>query len=226
VQLPDDGRILLILVPGAGITAPDFEAQGFIDAINQRGDGISVVAIDPGMDAYLDGSVETRALAAIDQARREAGAARVWLAGISLGCQAILRCMRRRPGLAEGLILLTPYLASTGVIAEVSRAGGLRCWAETPGVAETQRDPLLSWLAAGPAEALSRILLGYARADRFAATATLLADLLPAHRVASVPGAHDWESWRELWRLVLDGKPFGWPILAADKPSAVACAAQ
>jgi pimeloyl-ACP methyl ester carboxylesterase len=213
----DGGPILLILVPGAGMTAADFEAQGFIEAVHRRGGPISVAAIDPGMDAYLDGSVEERALSAIDQAQREAGVQRLWLAGISLGCQAILRCVRRRPGLAEGMILLTPYLASTGIIAEISRAGGLRRWAEAPEGVDRQQDPLLSWLASAPTETLRSILLGYARADRFAETAALLAGLLPANRVAGVAGRHDWESWRALWHLALHGDPFGWPANAVGR---------
>lgn len=193
------------MVPGAGIAAPDFAAQGMFHGVPG-----TVVAIDPGMDSYLDGTLERRLLAGIDAALHEAGrhesgrhgATRLWLAGISLGCQGILRCMRARPGLAEGAILLTPYLASTGLVGEIARAGGLRRW--TPSAPSPERD-LMAWIAKAP---LPRILLGHARADRFAATAALLAPLLPQSDIVSVPGGHDWTSWRALWRLVLDLGPF------------------
>ncbi len=199
--MPHDGT-LLVMVPGAGIAAGDFAVEGLFPGTAAL---FSAVAVDPGMDSYLDGSVERRLLAGIDEARHAAGAARVWLAGISLGCQGILRCIRQRPGLADGIILLTPYLASTGVIAEIAQAGGLRRW--TPATPDPER-ALLAWLAATPPAALPRIVLGRARADRFAATATLLADLLPPDAIVSVPGGHDWASWRALWRLVLDRRPF------------------
>jgi pimeloyl-ACP methyl ester carboxylesterase len=207
----DDARhhdLLLVFVPGIGMDARDFEANGLTGAVRERSWPVATAIIDPGPDAYLDGSVATRLLDSIAAAQRAAGANRVWLAGISLGCQAILRCVRARPDLAEGLILVTPYLASTGLIAEVSRAGGLRRWAASNiGRNELER-ALLSWLAATPAAELPRILVGRAVADRFATTATLLADLLPDDQVTSVAGAHDWKSWRNLWNLILDQNPF------------------
>jgi hypothetical protein len=180
----------------------EFAAEGLIDAVTRHDRGVRVHVVDPGTDAHLDGTATQRLLDGISAAHRDAGAARLWLAGISVGCQAILRCVRARPGLADGLILLTPYLASTGLIAQIGRAGGLTAWA---GVAaeDTEEASLLRWLATTPHADLPRILLGRARADRFAATATLLAELVPPEHVASVPGGHDWESWRALWDLLL-----------------------
>ena len=120
--MPSHDRTLLVMVPGAGIAASDFEAEGLVQDTRQRFPGIAHAVVDPGLDSYLDGSVERRLLAGIDEACREAGATRVWLAGNSLGCQGILRCVRQRPGVAEGVILLTPYLASTGRIAAAARS--------------------------------------------------------------------------------------------------------
>jgi hypothetical protein len=204
-----DRNILLVLVPGMSMQAADFHANGLVAAVEQRDWPVAIATVDPGVDAYLDGSLEARLLDGIAEARRSAGASRIWLAGISLGCQAILRCVRARPGIAEGLMLLTPYLASTGLIAEIGRAGGLRSWA----AASTGRDEpdraLLGWLAATPVSVLPEMLVGRAHGDRFAATATMLADLLPADRVISVAGQHDWGSWDLLWRRMLDRDPFG-----------------
>jgi pimeloyl-ACP methyl ester carboxylesterase len=200
--------ILLVMVPGMGMTAADFDTEGLNDLVRQTGWPISVAAVDPGADAYLDDTLEARLLEGIAAARRDAGTARIWLAGISLGCQAILRCVRRQPDLAEGLILLTPYLASTGLIAEVDQAGGLLPWSTANQGRQEPERALLTWLATIPPEALPRILVGRALGDRFVRTATMLADLLPADRVISVPGAHDWTSWRALWRLILERNPF------------------
>ena len=204
----DGNAILLVVVPGMGMRAEDFRARGLIAGIERRGWPVAIATVDPVPESYLDGSLEARLLDSITEAQCAAGASRVWLAGISLGCQAILRCVRVRPGMIEGLLLLTPYLASTGLIAEVKRLGGLQSWAaENCGRTEPDR-AFLRWLAmTAPAE-LPRMLVGHALNDRFATTAEMLAALLPAGRVVCVAGGHDWTSWSLLWRLMLDQDPF------------------
>jgi pimeloyl-ACP methyl ester carboxylesterase len=207
-QYPDLD-ILLVMVTGMGMTASDFGTRGLISAAEENHRSIKITAFDPGFDGYLDGSAETDLLTTIDDARRIFRPGRVWLAGISLGCQALLRCAKRQPDLAQGLILITPYLASTGLIAEITRADGLRNWSKAnTGRTEPER-ALMAWLAQTPMSLLPRIFLGRAAADRFAMTATLMADLLPPNHVVTVPGAHDWESWGALWQLILDRQPFG-----------------
>lgn len=206
--------VLLVLIPGMGMRAADFQTNGLIADVERRQCSVTVTTIDPGPDAYLDGSVEDRLLDGIEQARGLAGASRVWLAGISLGCMGMLRCVRRRPGFVDGLLLMTPYLATTGMIAEVVRQGGLRRWAAScsrPGNAEQS---FLAWLGTTPAATLPRMLVGQAADDRFAATAALLAELIPEGEMITVPGRHDWASWVALWRLMLDRNPFGRPLAA------------
>jgi pimeloyl-ACP methyl ester carboxylesterase len=201
--------ILLVMVPGMGMRAADFQANGFIAAVEQRRWPVMVTLPEPEADAYLDGSAEVRLLRDIEAAQRETGSSRVWMAGISLGCRAILGCVRLRPDLAEGLMLLTPYLASTGLVAEVARTGGLRRWAETGRERGEPDRAFLAWLATTPPATLPRILMGHAQEDRFANTATMLADLIPAERMIGVPGGHDWTSWISLWHLMLEQDPFG-----------------
>lgn len=208
--------VLLVMVPGVNMRAADFHAYGLTTAVEQRGWRIAVATVDLELDAYLDGSVEVCLLDSIAEAQRAVGARRIWLAGISLGCQAILRCVRSQPDLAEGLILLTPYLASTGLIAEVNRAGGLRCWLAASGGRPKAERALLDWLAKTPSTLLPHMLLGHATRDRFAATTTMLADLIPADQVITVSGEHDWASWRALWHLMLDQHPFERQTAAAS----------
>jgi pimeloyl-ACP methyl ester carboxylesterase len=204
-----DPDILLVMVPGMGMTASDLGAEGLISAAEERYDSIRIMAVAPGFDGYLDGSVDTNLLATIAEARRVFRPKRVWLAGISLGCQALLRCVKTQPDLAQGLILITPYLASTGLIAEIAGADGLRHWATANrGRMEPER-ALLTWLALTPLSTLPRIFVGRAADDRFAMTATLIADIVPADHVVTAPGEHDWASWRALWLLILDRQPFG-----------------
>ena len=203
----DDRDILLVMVPGMGMTGADFHTRGLIADVERRHPRITVTTADPGLDAYLDGSLEGRMLDAITSARRD-GPRHLWLAGISLGCQAILRCVRAHPDLAEGLILLTPYLASTGLIAEIARTGGLRDWSAANHAGREPERTLLTWLATTPPAELPRMFVGRALGDRFATTASLLADLLPPHHVTNVQSEHDWSSWQALWGTILDQHPF------------------
>jgi pimeloyl-ACP methyl ester carboxylesterase len=207
---PTTGQdILLVMVPGMGMREVDFHAQGLIATVERCQAPVTAVTVDPGPDAYLDGSVELRLFHGIAQAQRATGAKRIWLAGISLGCQAILRCVRAHPDAVEGLLLLTPYLASTGLIAAIVRSGGLQRWAAENRRRDEPDTALLTWLATTPTSKLPRMLVGHAQGDRFAATAMMLADLLPPGWVISVAGEHDWTSWGQLWRLMLNQDPFG-----------------
>jgi pimeloyl-ACP methyl ester carboxylesterase len=207
--LTGNPTILLVMVPGMGMQAGDFQAKGFIAAVEQRRWPVTVTTSEHKADAYLDGSVEVRLLRDIEEAQRATGTSRVWMAGISLGCRAILGCVRLRPDLAEGLLLLTPYLASTGLIAEVAGTGGLRRWAEMSRERDEPDRAFLTWLATTAPARLPWMLVGHAREDRFANTAAMLADLIPAERMIGVPGGHDWTSWTLLWHLMLEQDPFG-----------------
>jgi hypothetical protein len=61
--------------------------------------------------------------------------------------------------------------------------------------------------------------LGYGVDDRFAGAHRRFAELLPAERVRTAPGGHDWPAWRALWGAWLDQR------LLADSRCAAAPAA-
>ena len=51
------------------------------------------------------------------------GVTTIWLAGISLGGFGALRYAEAHREIVEGLLLLSPFLGSRGLIAEVAAAG-------------------------------------------------------------------------------------------------------
>ena len=53
-------------------------------------------------------------------------------------------------------------------------------------------------------EAPPRILLAFGEQDRFAATHRLLARALPPSQVFTVPGRHEWKTWKTLWEKMLN----------------------
>jgi pimeloyl-ACP methyl ester carboxylesterase len=206
--------LLLVMLPGARDTPQDLIAQGFVQAIRARHLPVDVALPDLHMDYYLEQKVIGRLSADVIAPARAQGYRRIWLMGISLGGLGSLAYAREHPAEIEGVILLAPFLANRGLIAEVTAAGGLDRW--QPGEIKTDDDEraLVTWLKNYRADdgTRSRIYLGYGAEDRFAPASELLAARLPADQLAVRPGGHDWDTWKALWNELLDRRPFSHPM--------------
>jgi pimeloyl-ACP methyl ester carboxylesterase len=204
----DADRIALVMLPGAGDRAADLVKHGFVRALRDRRLPVDVFVADARSDYYVEGSIVHRLERdAVGLVRRPA---RVWLMGISLGGLGALSYARAHGAAIEGLILLAPFLATRGLIAEITRAGGLGNWQPGPTAAEDPERALLEWLTDYRSDdpSLPRIYLGYGTEDRYAAASVLLAGRLPEKRVARIQGGHDWGTWLELWERLLDARVF------------------
>lgn len=186
----------MILLPGAYMHAQDFLTHGFDAAAD-------IVAVETGMEAYLDGSIVGRLDKVIAPLRGDG--APLWLAGISLGGLGALLYARSHPGAVAGLLLLSPFIGTRGAVAEVIDAGGFDRWQPPMDQEATSERQLLQWLKSyRPDDARwPAIHLGYGEDDRYAASYRLLAGRLPAERVVTIAGGHDWETWRVLWDRLL-----------------------
>jgi pimeloyl-ACP methyl ester carboxylesterase len=200
---PKSSALPLILLPGAYTHARDFVTHDFISAARVLGQVGAIAAIETGMDVYLDGSAVQRLHETIMPIR--AGGERVWLAGISLGGFGALLYARAHPEAVAGILLLSPFIGTRGSVAQVIKAGGFHAWQPPKGDAVTSEQQLLRWLKTyRPDEpAWPDIYLGYGRDDNFAASYRLIAELLPAERVVTVAGGHDWKTWTVLWDRLL-----------------------
>jgi pimeloyl-ACP methyl ester carboxylesterase len=191
---------MLIMLPGAYMHAQDFLTHGFDAAAD-------IVPLETGMQAYLDGSIVERLHKAISPIRGDKG--RIWLAGVSLGGLGALLYAKSYPDAVAGLLLLSPFIGTRGAVAGVIDAGGFEAWQPPADDAATSEHELLRWLKSyRPDDAgWPPIYLGYGENDRYAASYRLLAGLLPADRVVTVDGGHDWETWRILWDRLLHAAP-------------------
>ena len=191
----------MILLPGAYMHAQDFLTHGFDAAAD-------IVAVETGMEAYLDGSFVGR-LHQVISPIRENGAP-VWLAGVSLGGLGALLYAKSHPGAVAGLLLLSPFIGTRGAVAQVIDAGGFEAWQAPSDDVATDEHQLLHWLKSYRLDDAGwpPIYLGYGESDRYAASYRLLAGLLPASRVVTVAGGHDWETWRILWDRLLRSAQF------------------
>jgi pimeloyl-ACP methyl ester carboxylesterase len=216
-------RVLLVLLPGAGDSAALYARNGFIARLRESGWPADALAVDARSDLYLDKSVIPRLHDEVIAPELAARPLPLWIAGISLGGMGAALYARRHPGAVSGLLLLAPFFAVRGTIAEVTRAGGLETWNPGEIAADDDERALLWWLkqrGPGPRENLPvygpvhgsthgpahfpEVWLGYGAQDRYAPASALLAGRLPPKQVFTIPGGHDWPTWSLLWPRLLE----------------------
>ena len=218
---------LLVFLPGAFLRPDEFERQGFVGAVRERHLAADVMLVDANVSYYYDQTFIERLHAGVIEPQRAKGYASIWLVGISIGGFGALIHELARPGRVDGIVALAPYLGRRPLGAEIFNAGGLRTWKAPDGPPpDNEADRRLwPWLKqyADPkvSHRLPPLYLGYGLGDRFAANHRLLADVLPAERVFTTEGGHDWPQWSGLWRQMLDVLPL--PVRRpAVHPAAIA----
>jgi pimeloyl-ACP methyl ester carboxylesterase len=204
---------LLVFLPGAFLKPEEFEREGFISAVRERDLAADALLVDADVSYYYDQTFIERLHHDILQPQRALGYKSLWLVGISIGGFGALIHELAKPGAVDGIVALAPYLGRRPLGAEIHKAGGLRAWKapEGPPPDEEVDRKLWPWLqqyaAAKPATELPPLYLGFGLADRFASNHRLLAEALPAGRVFTTEGGHDWPQWSQLWRKMLDVLP-------------------
>jgi pimeloyl-ACP methyl ester carboxylesterase len=192
---------LVILLPGAYDTPADFITHGF-DQLAAAA-GITLRTHPTDLTAVADGRLVEQLHHEVILPARQEGPARLLLGGISIGGLMSLTYQDTHPGLLDGLVLLAPYPGNRMITRSIAAAGGLAAWA--PPELSMDEGELRGWRAL---QALSRrqpppVWLGYGTADRFAAGQAMMAAPLPAQRVFTTAGGHDWAAWRPLWQAML-----------------------
>jgi pimeloyl-ACP methyl ester carboxylesterase len=197
------------MLPGMGMAASAFAEHGMVAAVHDRGLAVDILAVQPDVVTYLEGDIAAeleRDIVAPALARHYT---RIWLLGVSLGGMGALLYASAHADKLAGIVLLAPFLGTRGTVAELAKSGGLDAWSAANSGATLLEQRLLLWLRGfvsrpPPSPVL---YLGYGRADRFAPGHRLLAKNLPAQRVVTDEGGHDWACWLALWERLLDGGP-------------------
>lgn len=200
-------RTLIIFLPGINDVAEDFERRGVIDDLRRHGIAADAIVVDAHYGYYAERVIHKRMADEVIASARAAGYEQIWLAGVSLGGFGAAFYVSQYPSHITGLLLFAPYLGSGTLIEEIANAGGMKNW-EPGHVAEGDyQRALWAWFkhyfaTDNPA---CRIYLGYGTRDMFAPANALLADVLPQDRVFSIPGGHDWRTWKKIWQMFLAG---------------------
>lgn len=210
---PRRAPVLLVMLPGAYDTPRDFIQQGFVEAVRERGLDVDLQLVDAHVAYYTGQTILERLQHDVIEPARQQGYAQIWLAGISIGGMGSLVYTATHPSDITGVVALAPYLGPRNISVDVVRAGGLRSWpAQVQSLPEDDIDRRLwLWLKsrAWPDSAQTQPLLywGYGVSDRFAIGHKVVAESMPADKVFTVEGGHDWPAWIALWRQMLDQLP-------------------
>jgi pimeloyl-ACP methyl ester carboxylesterase len=210
---------LIVFLPGRGGSMADFERQGFLSMLREAGVKADTLAVDAHLGYYINRTIIDRLWTDVLQPARQKGYQRIVLVGVSLGGVGTLFCEREHPGAADALVLLGPYLGDKAKLFEkIAAAGGPAAWATGRDLyADKVEEQLWTFLGMRSATLPPTWLL-YGRQDSLATGHRLFAGLLPAIHVASIDGAHDWPTWRALWRDVC----FNSDLFIAEKGDVVA----
>ncbi|OGS97578.1 MAG: hypothetical protein A3H31_06975 [Gallionellales bacterium RIFCSPLOWO2_02_FULL_57_47] len=198
-------RNLLVLLRGIGADNAIFSEEGIIDEIRNRRLPFDVVAPDIHFGYYKAQTVETRLKEdIIDPARRE-GYEHIWLAGFSMGGLGCLLYQRSHPGDIDGMLLTSPFLGSSTIHREIRRAGGVAAWQPTSDDPQDWERLIWTWIKNHDPAATPPIWLGYGDSDELTADGPpLLATVLPAERVFTVPGKHTVATFKAIFLRHLD----------------------
>jgi enterochelin esterase-like enzyme len=195
--------IEVVMLPAAYTGPEDFVSAGFVEALRARRLNIDVTFASLEFGHITDRSVVARVREELLAPARARGCA-VWLGGISLGGYVALCCADREPSALAGLCLLAPYLGSHIVTSEIARSG-LAAWRGAAAAEDDDERRVWRFLQARRPQA-PPIHLGLGREDRFGQRHRLLAAALDPRDVDTVPGGHDWPTWRRLWENFLDAR--------------------
>ncbi len=204
---------LVVFLPGAYSTPDEFVREGFVRELRERRIAADILLADAHMAYYNNRSVVDRLQADVLAPARAAGYRAVWLVGISVGGFGALIHEEMQPRSVAGIVVLAPYLGERRISSDIEAAGGLQAWQAPTGPLplEQMETRLWRWLQANagapsvPGKAA--LYLGYGTEDRFAFSHRLLAAAMPAQRVFTTPGGHDWPAWRQLWQQALNVLP-------------------
>lgn len=196
---------LIVLLPGRGDTVDAFDKAGFIDAMRASSMRADAVALDSHLGYFITGQLADRVRDDVLTPYGQKGYRRFTLVGISLGGYGSLWLANELGDWFQGALLIAPYLGPRDVVDSVAESESLGQWLEDLGREPNQDEYPWSWLhALADAGRDNRLLLAFGERDKFARGAGIVSDLLPNEQVFTNDGGHDWNTWLDLWRVVLE----------------------
>jgi pimeloyl-ACP methyl ester carboxylesterase len=197
---------LLVLLPGRGDSAEQFDKHGITKMVRQLPTPVDVVAVDAGLGYYMRATLRVRLSEDVIGPARATGYRSIGVGGISMGGLGALWYAEQRPGDVAGVLAIAPFLGDDDVIDEIERAGGVAKWTPVKPIdPDDYQRRIWLWLQGCTRQPSTcpRIYLGFGKSDRFVRAHRLLAAVLPADQVLQVEGDHDWGPWQRVFEQTL-----------------------
>lgn len=189
----------MILLPGIGDSIERFYQEGLITQLRDADLPLDAVVADAHFGYYRDRTLLARLQLDVIEPAKTAGYRQLHFAGVSLGGFGSLLYWRDSATWhPASLTVLTPYLGEPEYY-QFKLPGHEDEPAQQP---ETDKN-LWPWLDQQAQSQRRHWYLGLARAGKFYPPGQLLANMLPASNVVTVPGEHDWPAWRLMWPPLL-----------------------
>jgi esterase/lipase superfamily enzyme len=199
-------RSLVVLFPTMGGKGSHYETQGFLDEVWERGFEASMEVLDVKPSLYLGSRIVELVKTEVIEPAKAEGYEEIYLVGISLGGHGALLYATTYPEDIDGIVVLAPFISGDLVSEAIEEAGGLDTWEDCP---------FLGWEYAcnvwkslqvyvSDSENQKKVVLGFGREDKFVDQCRVLADVLLPEQVFTVPGGHDWETWKKLFVKTAD----------------------
>ena len=199
-------RNLVVFLPGVFDSPQDFISNHFVHELHRRKMPFDAVAADAHLDCFQTGTVVQRLEQDIIEPALAREPQQIWLVGISLGALGAM-LYAAHDSRITGVVALAPYLGTKQALAEVANAGGWTTWRPEQSTAMLNWElGLHQWLKSylTAPQGMAKLLLGYGEQDRFAPEQRQLAGQLPSENVLTIPGGHDWPTWQNLWRRLIE----------------------
>ena len=199
-------RSLVVLLPTMGGKGSHYETQGFLDEVWERGFEASMEVVDVKSTLYLGSRiVELLKTEVIEPAKTE-GFEEIYLVGISLGGHAVLLYATKYPEDVDGIVILAPFISGKTVSGAIDQAGGLDTWEDCPFLGWTHACNLWKSLKVYVSDPRNqrKVVLGFGTEDKFVEQCRILSDVLLPEQVFTVPGGHDWATWKKLFIKAAD----------------------
>lgn len=200
-RAPDrQAATLVVFLPGFGDRPERYLEHRVIDRLQATGVDVDAIALDGHFGYYASGELWLRVHDDVVAPARARGQ-RVWIFGLSMGGLGALMTASQRRGTVDGIVLMSPYTGRRRTTRAIARAGGPRAWRPPQGPGRWDVE-LWRWLRDYDASApeYPEIFLGYGLDESGAdGNFPLIASLLPADRVYTRAGPHDWSTWNQLW---------------------------